>query len=38
MEGIEGFMKSFGFTQEPLIIIIICALALLGSNEFTYID
>ena len=31
MEGIEGFMKSFGFTQDPLIIIIICALALMGN-------
>ena len=31
MEGIEGFMKSFGFTQDPLIIIIVCALALMGN-------
>lgn len=30
MEGFEGFMKSFGFTQDPLIIIIIWALALMG--------
>ena len=31
MEGIEGFMKSFGFTQDPLIIIIVCAPALMGN-------
>ncbi len=31
MRAIEGFMKSFGFTQDPITIAMICLLVLLGN-------